>query len=268
MKGVEANKARRGSAELWGLTAGWRRRYAAAIAAMGVGTVFLLGVPYVLKSTLDALGRPQATLAGTLVPAALAIVGCNALHGLFTYLRGRWAAQASEGIARRLRHELYAHLERLPCAFHDQADAGDLVQRCSSDVETVRVFLAAQVVEIARVALFLTVALPIMLSQDVRMTAVSLCVMPVLLVFAILFFRQVRRLFEEVDAADGRLTTLLQENLTGIRVVRAFGQQPKEIERFHQRNGTLRDLEYRLFRACRTTGDFPICWCCRRLAWC
>ena len=216
---------------------------------MGVGTVFLLLVPYVLKSALDALDDADASLVRTLVPAALTIVGFNALHGIFTYVRGKWAAEASEGITRRLRHELYWHLERLPSAYHDRADTGDLVQRCSSDVETVRVFLAAQVVEIARVAFFLAIATPIMLSQDLRMSAVSLAVIPVLLVFAVSFFRKVRRLFELVDASEGRLTTLLQENLTGIRVVRAFGQQQFEINRFHERNGELRDLEYRLFIA-------------------
>jgi ATP-binding cassette subfamily B protein len=216
---------------------------------MAAGTICLLIVPYILKNALDALTSDDASLTQTLVPAALAIVGCNALHGLFTYARGRWAAEASEGIARRLRHELYWHLERLPSAYHDRADTGDLVQRCSSDVETVRVFLAAQVVEIARVALFLAIAVPLMLAQDLRMSAVSLALIPVLLVFAVLFFRQVRKLFELVDASDGRLTTLLQENLTGIRVVRAFGQQEFEINRFHERNGELRDLEYRLFIA-------------------
>jgi ATP-binding cassette subfamily B protein len=234
---------------LWALTSGERARYAAAIVAMGVGTVFLLLVPYVLKNALDGLSSADAGLARTLVPAALAIVGFNALHGLFTYVRGKWAADASEGIVRRLRHELYSHLERLPSVYHDRADTGDLVQRCSSDVETVRVFLAAQVVEIVRVAFFLAIATPIMLAQDLRMSVVSLAVVPVLLVFAVLFFRQVRRLFELVDASEGRLTTLLQENLTGIRVVRAFGQQQFEIDRFHERNGELRDLEYRLFIA-------------------
>jgi ATP-binding cassette, subfamily B, bacterial len=216
---------------------------------MGVGTVFLLLVPFVLKNALDALSQGNASLVRTLVPTALAIVGFNALHGLLTYVRGKWAAEASEGIVRRLRHELYSHLERLPSAYYDRADTGDLVQRCSSDVETVRVFLAAQVVEIARVAFFLAIATPMMLSQDLRMSVVSLAVTPVLLLFAVLFFRQVRQLFELVDTSEGRLTTLLQENLTGIRVVRAFGQQPFEVSRFHERNGELRDLEYRLFIA-------------------
>jgi len=254
MNGVNQNAAgqegaRRGAGMLWALTSGQRARYAAAIVAMGVGTVFLLLVPYVLKNALDGLSSADSGLVRTLVPAALAIVGFNALHGLFTYVRGKWAAEASEGIVRRLRHELYSHLERLPSVYHDRADTGDLVQRCSSDVETVRVFLAAQVVEIVRVAFFLAIATPIMLAQDLRMSLVSLAVVPVLLVFAVLFFRQVRRLFELVDASEGRLTTLLQENLTGIRVVRAFGQQQFEIDRFHERNGELRDLEYRLFIA-------------------
>lgn len=251
----ERGSAPHGRGTLWALTAGERLRYAAAIAAMGIGTVFLMLVPYVLQHALDVLtkhsegGATRDQLVRPLVLAAVAIVAFNVVHGLFTYVRGKWAAEASEGIVRRLRHELYSHLERLPSAYHDRADTGDLVQRCSSDVETVRVFLAAQVVEIARVSFFLAIATPLMLAQDVRMTAVSLAVVPVLLLFAVLFFRQVRKLFEQVDASEGRLTTLLQENLTGIRVVRAFGQQQFEIERFHERNGELRDLEFRLFIA-------------------
>ena len=171
MDSVQDNSVRRGGDTLWALTSGQRARYAAAIGAMGIGTVFLLSVPYIIKTALDALGKENVSLWRTIVPAAAAIVGFNAMHGLFTYLRGRWAAEASEGIVRRLRHELYSHLERLPAAYHDRADTGDLVQRCSSDVETVRVFLAAQVVEIARVTLFLLIAIPIMVSQNLRMTA-------------------------------------------------------------------------------------------------
>lgn len=234
---------------LWSLTGGYRRRYAFAIAAMGVGTVFLLLVPYVLKWTLDLLSSGDATLRGTLVPAGVAIVSFNGIHGFFTYLRGRWAAEASEGIVRDLRSRLYVHLEQLPCTYHDQSDTGDIVQRCSSDVETVRVFLAAQIVEIARVALLLLVAIPLMLAQDIRMTLVSLAIVPAIITFAILFFRKVRKLFEEVDEAEGKLTTVLQENLTGVRVVRAFGQQQYEIAKFMKHNDAFRDLEFRLFLA-------------------
>ena len=232
---------------LWALTAGHRGRYVAAVAAMAIGTVFLLLVPYVLKQMLDALSNGEATLSETLIPAAVAIVLFNALHGFFTYLRGRWAAEASEGIARRMRHQLFEQLERLPCTFHDKADTGDLVQRCSSDVETVRVFMSAQIVEIARVSLFLIVAIPIMLSQDLRMSSLSLSLVPVIVLIAVLFFRKVRGLFQQVDESEGRLTTVIQENLTGVRVVRAFARQEYEIEKFLKQNGEFRELEYRLF---------------------
>src|SRR5262245_5616414 len=109
--------APRGRGTLWALSAGQRGRYAAAIVAMGFGTVFLLLVPYVLQNALDALNQhgeqggagPLAgtadNLTRTLVLSALAIVGLNALHGLFTYVRGKWASEASESIVRGLRHE-------------------------------------------------------------------------------------------------------------------------------------------------------------------
>jgi ATP-binding cassette subfamily B protein len=234
---------------LWAITAGQRLRYTAAIVAMAVGTVFLLLVPYILKLALDAITGGEARLWGVLIPAAAAIVACNALHGFFVYLRGRWAAEASEGIVRGLRHRLFAHLERLPCAYHDRADTGDLVQRCSSDVETLRVFLSAQIVEIARVLLFLAVAIPIMFWQSVWMSLLSLALFPLLIGFAVGFFRKVRRLFQNVDEAEARMSTVLQENLTGIRVVRAFTRQEFEIGKFAKENDEFRDLEFRLFFA-------------------
>ncbi len=233
----------------WDLTSGFRRKYAGAMGAMAIGTIFLLLVPYIFKLTLDAIAAGKAQLWDVLMPAAVAIVGFNVMHGLFTYLRGRWAAEASEGITRQLRHQLYAHLERLPCSYHDQADTGDLVQRCSSDVETLRVFLSSQIVEIARVSLFLLVAIPIMISQDGWMTLLSLALFPLIVIFAVVFFRKVRRLFQEVDESEGALTTVLQENLTGIRVVRAFARQEYEMDKFSQRNDEFRDLEFQLFKA-------------------
>ncbi|MFM7842719.1 MAG: ABC transporter ATP-binding protein, partial [Planctomycetota bacterium] len=213
-----------------------------------VGTLFLLVEPFVIKWALDALEANRATWWGTLVPAAVAIVFLHGTHGYFTYLRARWAAEASEGIVRELRHRLLEHLERLPSRYYDRVDTGDLVQRCSSDVETLRVFLAAQIVEIARVTLFLLFALPFMLWQDLRMTALSMLFMPVIVGYAIVFFRNVRLLFKQVDEADGKLTTVLQENLTGIRVVQAFTRQAFEFDKFMERNGAFRDLEYRLLR--------------------
>jgi len=231
---------------LWELTRGQRLLYGAAIAAMAVGYVFLNAVPLVIRDAVDKI--EAGTPAERLWLAAVLIVGLTAVGCVFVYLRARWAAIASEGIVRRLRDRLYAHLERLACTYFDHAKTGDLVQRCSSDVETIRVFMSLQIVEISRTVLLLAIIVPILFVLDTRMALVSLALFPVVFVFATLFFRRVKNLFKEVDEAEGALTSVLQENLTGIRVVRAFARQEFEEAKFAEANARHRDLHYRLFR--------------------
>ncbi|MBT5019042.1 MAG: ABC transporter ATP-binding protein [Planctomicrobium sp.] len=248
MPETDERQPRQSSDSLWDVTAGFRLRYLAAIISMGIGTLFLLLVPYLLKSALDSLTQPATTIRNVLLPVALMVVGLNLLNGIFTYLRGRWAAQASEGIVQRLRNRLYSHIEKLPAKYFDHADTGDIVQRCSSDVETIRVFMASQVVEIAKVSLLLIVGIPIMFAQDVRMSLISLGSFPILIGFAYFFYQKIRELFVKVDESEARLSTVIQENLTGIRVVRAFAQQEYEHNKFNAANNEFRDLEMNLFR--------------------
>jgi ATP-binding cassette subfamily B protein len=122
------------------------------------------------------------------------------------------------------------------------------VQRCTSDVETFRRFLANQVVEIGRALVMMVVPVPLMLALDVRMTIISVVTIPPIVVFSFLFFRKVQASFKLVDEAEGKLTARIQENLSGIRVVRAFARQEFEKEKFEDRNRTHRDLDYRLYR--------------------
>ena len=151
---------------LWELTRGNRLRYTAAILFLALSNVFFFGVPLVSKTAIDAvLGQGSATafargaeLFSTtemLWISAAVILVLTALGGFFQYLRGRWASTASEAIVRGIREKVYSHLESLPCAYYDRADTGDLVQRCTSDVETIRIFLSMQIVEIGRAALLL-----------------------------------------------------------------------------------------------------------------
>ncbi|MDA0979196.1 MAG: ABC transporter ATP-binding protein [Proteobacteria bacterium] len=251
---------------LWSQTAGFRQPFAIAILAMAVGYLFMFGAPLLATFSIDAimagdefqtspwvhrmatlanLGRPPAMMTYLLL-AALGTIVLTAIAGLFFYVRGRYVALASEGIVRRLRDRLFDHLEHLPSAFHDRADTGDLVQRCTSDMETVRVFLSGQTIEISRAILMLIVVLPILFSLDARMAWLSLVTMPFLLVAAVIFFQKVKRLFEIVDESEAALTTVLQENLTGIRVVRAFARQEFETRKFAVKNATFRDNNNRL----------------------
>jgi ATP-binding cassette subfamily B protein len=233
---------------------------------MWVGFVFLATVPQISGAAIDGILGEAPTgetrwLVGhaariesevgtvrSLVIAAGALVAFSAAASLFHYLRGRWASQASEAVVRQIRDHLYAHLERLPCAYHDKADTGDLVQRCSSDVETIRVFLAGQVVEIGRAVLLFATVLPILLVKDVRLTLVAVSLVPFIFVYALAFFRKVKSLFKETDEAEGRMTAVLQENLTGIRVVRAFARQEFECAKFAERNEEFRDRHNGLIR--------------------
>ena len=252
---------------LWESTEGYRLTFATAIIAMAIGYIFMFGVPLAAKFAIDAIeqgdgfvaapivsnlaaivhfGSGEPGLLAYLLLAAFATLGLTAIAGVFLYIRGRYSAVASEGIVRRLRDRIYSHLEHLPSSYHDRADTGDLLQRCSSDMETVRVFLAGQVIEISRAILMLITVLPILFWLDVRMAWLSLASMPVLFVFAVVFFRRVKDMFLEVDESEARMTTVLQENLTGIRVVRAFARQAFETDKFMEKNGDFRDRNQRL----------------------
>ena len=247
---------------LWDLTRGQRLRYAAAIAAMAVGILCLFGVPLASQAAIDGIraeGEPGWLAAaarrvgapgsgGMLWIAAALVLGLTALAGAFHYLRGRWAAQASEAIVGGVRDRLYAHLHHLPCAFHDRSETGDLVQRCTSDVETIRLFLSTQVVEIGRAAILILGVLPVLLRLHTSMALVSLALFPIIIAFALVFFSKVRARFLLMDRAEGAMTAVLQENLTGIRVVRAFARQDFECGKFAGKNALFRDHNYRLIR--------------------
>ena len=258
---------------LWVITQGQRTRYSLALVAMGLASVFAIAAPLVGMYALDVVVYRDFSL-GTNVLVSLtrelsgsdsfawylwlsaaAGVVLTLLAGVFSFLKSRWAAIASEALAQRLRDELFGHLHRLPAAFFDAADSGDLVQRCTSDVETIRVFLQAHVVEIGRAVLLLFAMLPILFWRDYRLAWLSICLMPLLGVGAFVFFRRIKTLFEITDASEGVLTAVLKENLTGIRVVRAFARHDFERDRFAERNRAFRDNYYRLNKV------MAIYWC-------
>jgi len=271
---------------LWDLGRGHRLRYASAIAVMAVGIALSFGIPLVTKAAIDGplvevlpeaswtlgpeatpvtesvaldLGPPRTWLQELGVRFALdsgpqlwlaggLVLLLAMLSGLCLYLRTRWSAFASEGIVRTLRDDLYGHLANLPCSYYDRTDTGDLVQRCTSDVDTLRMFLSTQVVEIARATLLVLLAVPILFALSPTLAGLSLALIPIIVLFAVVFFRRIQELFQRMDASEGRMTTVLQENLTAIRVVRAFARQDHEVEKFGERNRDFRDHHARFIQ--------------------
>lgn len=251
---------------LWGLTRGQRLRYTGAVMAMALMNFFMFGAPLVGKYAIDVVVEGDFSLAQAqlsalarsvsgaepylayLVFSAIFAVVMTAIGGVFLYLRGRLAALASEAIVRRLREELYRRMHHLQAKFYDAADTGDLVQRSSSDVETLRVFLSSDVVEIGRAIMLVLCVLPVLFWLNVELAWLSICLMPFLVVGAYIFFSKVKTVFQVTDEAEAAMTATLQENLTGIRVVRAFARQGFEIEKFGAKNANFRNHNYRLIR--------------------
>ncbi len=241
---------------------GNRLRYAGAVLSVGVTSVLGFLTPTVLGGIADALkdqieqnanplrfpwfmndffnargGREYVI--HNLWIVGLSIIVLYVLNGVFQYFRGRWTATASESIAKNMRDKLYTHLQTLPYDYHVKAKTGDLIQRCTSDVETIRRFLQSQIVEVFRAVLMLVVAMYLMFNINVKMTLVSMVLVPPLFVFAMWFFKWVRKSFKLADEAEGKMSAVLQENLTGVRVVRAFGRQKYEIDKFDEANDDL-----------------------------
>lgn len=202
-------------------------------------------MPDFLMNPINALGGRDFLRQNLWIPA-LALILMNVVNGVFTFIKGRSSAIASENIARKLRNDLYRHLQHLPFAYHVKAQVGELIQRCTSDVDTIRRFLAVQVMEVVNTVLMVVIAMSILLPRSVPITLYSLILVPPLFCFATWFFKMVHKSFEVADEADGVLNAVLQENLSGVRVVRAFGQQEREVEKFDRVNNDLRKKNLRL----------------------
>ncbi len=243
---------------LWKYMANNRLLYLGAILSVGLASLAAISAPLVIRITIDNVIGDEPLVAPLLVRSFVENIGqalwvpgivlivITTFRGLFLFLRGRLSAQASENIAKNIRDRIYNHIQNLPYKYHKEVDSGDIMQRCTSDVDTIRRFLGVQLVEMGNALFMVFLIISIMLSADLRMTLLSMIAIPIIFTFAIVFFIKVKRAFREADEAEAELTTVLQENLTGIRVVRAFANQEYEITRFDAKNQVNRDKLYRL----------------------
>ena len=256
---------RDGLRAVWRFSAGERGAFLAATLALFGSALCLYLVPLLPQSVFDAVFGDAAqassislrvtewlggstALRESMWRAAGAMVALAALSGIAVHLKTRFASGAAERIARRLRDQMYDHVQRLPAATLDQIPSGDIVQRCTSDIEAMRNWLANQAPEIGRAVLMLLIPLPIMAALDWRMALASIVCVPAMLVFTAVYFRRMGPHFGAKEAAEARMTANVQENLTGIRTVRAFGRAEFENARFEGTSGAFRDSDARLFR--------------------
>ncbi|MDR1692696.1 MAG: ABC transporter ATP-binding protein/permease [Oscillospiraceae bacterium] len=160
------------------------------------------------------------------------------IAGLSNVIRRYFTMETGEYLAQRMRDTLYAHIQTLPYEWHVKAQTGDIIQRSTSDVETIRRFYADHLIEMFRMAIQVIFAAVLMFLMDSVMAALAMALIPLLFLFSFLFFSAVAKQFKKADEAEGALTATVQENLTGVRVVRAFGRERFEVDRFTEKNRT------------------------------
>ena len=224
---------------LWRMMRGYRLIYAGALFFIGLGAV-MNTLTYVLLAYLvdDVLGQGLYTPI-VLLLIALGFVGLALLQGGFTFLGGRLAAQTSEGIVQRLRDYLFDHIQRLSFRYHDKAQTGELIQRSTSDVDAIRRFFAEQATNAGRIVMLFVINLVALLRLNASLALFSIIVIPIVLVVSIWFFRRISRIYEAHQEQEALLSTTLQENLTGVRVVKAFARQSYERDKFEKANWEL-----------------------------
>jgi ATP-binding cassette subfamily B protein len=222
-------------AGMWRMMTGFRLTYLWATLSLGVAALARTGSTLLLGYFVDnVLGqRVQSRL---LPLVALSLVGLALVQGVFTFLSGRWAAQTAEGIVLRLRNYLYDHIQHLSFTYHDRTPTGELIQRSTSDVEALRRFFADQAISVGRIILLFGVNLAALLALNWQLGLISIVVVPLIVAMSVFFFRRVSTVYEAFQEQDAILSTTLQENLTGVRVVKAFARQEYERDKFEQDN--------------------------------
>ncbi len=220
---------------LWRLLNGYHGHYGAAALMQGLSAYSKTLTYFLLSYFVDSYLIHQ-TGVYPIPLIALGFVAFAGLQGIFTYLSGRLAAMSAEGSVERLRNFLYDHIQHLPFAYHGESDTGELVQRCTSDVDALRRFYNDQAIGIGRITLLFIINFFALLQLNTRLALMSVIAVPFILWTSLFFFKKVSKAYEAYQEQDAVLSTTLQENLSGVRVVKAFARQPHEIEKFEKNN--------------------------------
>ena len=183
------------------------------------------------------------------------LVGLALARALFTFLQGYLAERASQGVAYDLRDALFERIERLSFSYYDRVQTGQLVTRLTSDVEQIRTFAGSGVVQLANAVVMLIGTTVLLLYLDWQLALVALAIVPIIAVVLVRFVGRIRPLFREVQQTLGRLNTVLQEDLLGVRVIRAFAREDYETARYTSVNEEL--LQKNLTTVRVFSNNFP-----------
>lgn len=227
---------------------GSKRFFIIAVLASLATTILNALIPQIFRFTIDSVldGDGYKYLASHLWVMSLLLIGVALLSGGALFLTRTYTAKSGENFAKNLRDALFFHVQRLPMKWHDRHQTGDIIQRCTSDVEVIRNFVLTQLLEVFRTIFIVTVSFGMMLSMNVKLSLLTLIFVPIVVLYSTIFYRLIAKRFTVADEAEGELSTVVQENATGVRVVRAFGREKFEMERFREKNDGFASLWIRL----------------------
>ncbi|UOO38419.1 ABC transporter ATP-binding protein [Oscillospiraceae bacterium CM] len=233
---------------------GSKRYFAGAVAAAALSILFTFLMPQIVGFTVDAVLGTKAVMLPAVFSGwydalggrgflrahflfcAAGVVLSALLAGLFNYISRMQAAKGTERFTKKLRDTLFTHVQYLPFSWHNANQTGDIIQRCTFDVDTAQRFVAQQLFEVVRTFILVTLALVIMFSMNASLALIALGFIPLVIGYSTIFFKRIASRFKEADEAEGELLIHIQENLTGVRVVRAFGREKYELDRFDEKN--------------------------------
>ncbi len=200
-----------------------------------------------MKTLADSFGGAGYLKEHLWIIAAMILV-VAAVEVLTQYLNRVFNTKAAETLVKTMRDSLFCHIQSLPFGWHMKNKTGDIIQRCTSDIDTVKNFVSEQLTSILRIAILLTFSVAFMLSMNPLLALIAILPMPIILIYSFRFHRGIGEGFMKCDESEGRLSAMVQENLTGVRVVRAFGRESFEREKFHNHNEEYTGLWVKLAR--------------------
>jgi len=220
---------------LWRMMHGYHWKYLGAVISLGISAGAKTSTYLLLSYFIDSyFVSEQKSMSLVMIAAGFVLLA--SLEGGFSFLSGRLAAETAEGSTRRLRNYLYDHIQNLTFTYHDKMQTGELIQRSTSDVDALRRFFADQAIGIGRIIILFAVNFAMIATINVQLAFISIIVVPIIVLTSILFFKQVSKKYEAYQEQDAVVSTTLQENLSGVRVVKAFARQSYEINKFEKEN--------------------------------
>lgn len=196
------------------------------------------------KFVLDFFGNYEGIKCVVIVASTLILY--QLFRGMLMFVNGISKGRLSENIAFDMRKKLFSHIQDLSYSYHNTLDTGDFIQRCTSDIDTIKTFISANMPEIFYIFTSIIAGGIQMASININIMLVSLIGIPVTLTISVIFFKIIEKKFEEIEEYEADMTSCLEESVNGVRVVKAFAKEKYEIDKFDKKNEKFADESYKL----------------------